>query len=233
MSRTPRKLNALALSGDFDFDYRPDTYWPVSPTRAELLSRIKGRVRRRMAEQALAERGVRGLNAFLARESLPEHDRTAWGRLHPWCMGGEFLPDLSGSVVEIARLSFASTTNDQVSIYARAAKGHIRIFAVDEYETMYAPSHRRVAQSLSLGELIAFIQTTQYLIDEYSFGLFWSSIRFNYDHGDMTPDEAGDFVSIDSAFYPELGDYYATTAAQWVAAERTARGLDEDEEDAD
>lgn len=54
MSSTSRKRGALVFVGDFDFDYRPKTYWPVSPTRAELLSRVKGRVRRRLAEQALA-----------------------------------------------------------------------------------------------------------------------------------------------------------------------------------
>lgn len=81
--------------------------------------------------------------------------------------------------------------------------------------------------------MIAVIETTNYLSEEYSFGLFWSAIRFNYDYGEWTPEKAGDFVTIDSAFYPELGDHYATTAARWVAAERAARGIDEDEDEDD
>ena len=214
----------------FDFEFRPATYWPASRTREQLLSRIKGRVRRQMAAAALVDGGVRALNAFLARESLPDGERRAWGRLHPWCMGGEFLPDLGANEVEIACLSLASTLNDQISIRARAAKGHIRIFAVDEYATEYRPTHRRAQRPLSLRELIAFIDSTHYLVDEYAFGLFWSATRFNYDHGDMSPEEAGDFVTIGSVLYPELGDYYGTCVAKWVAAERVARGLDEEDE---
>ena len=38
----------------FDFDFRPATYWPTSRTREQLLSRIKGRIRRQMAAKALA-----------------------------------------------------------------------------------------------------------------------------------------------------------------------------------
>lgn len=125
------------VTQDFDFDFRPASYWPASRTREQLLSRIKGRVRRQMAADALADGGVRALDTFLARESLPDSERRAWGEIHPWCMAGEYLPDLGTNDVEIACLSLASTLNDQISIRARAAKGHIRIFAVDEYATDY------------------------------------------------------------------------------------------------
>lgn len=217
----------------FDFDYRPASYWPASRTRAQLLSRIKGRVRRDLAAAALEEGGVQALDAFLARESLPDEERRAWGLRHPMCMGGEYLPDLDAREVEIARLSLASTMSDQISIRARAGKNHIRIFVVDEYEMQYRPSHRRVQQPLSLRELIRLIDTTENTWSEKSFGMVWSLIHGVYDDSAcMTPQEAGDFVTVDSAFYPELGAYYADRAARWVAQEQ-ARFEHDDEDEVD
>jgi len=218
----------------FDLDYRPDTYWPVSRSREQLLSRIKGQVRRQMAADALASGGVEALNVFLARESLPDAERRAWGQQHPWFMGGEYLPDLAASEVEIARLSLASVTHDQISIRARAAKNHIRIFVTDEHEMKYQPSHRRVQRPLSLRELIAFIETTNNAWADRALGMVWNLIRATYDEGCFdSPREAGEFVTVESAIYPELGPYYAHQVAQWVAREEARYEAEDAEGDED
>ncbi|MFB3077873.1 MAG: hypothetical protein ACE1Y4_07675, partial [Lysobacterales bacterium] len=117
-----------------DLNYRPDTYWPESLTPEQLLSRIHGKERQDIACLTYAACGFSGLDAFLAREALTHEEREAWGRVHPLCMGGEYLPDTEAGEVEIARLSMQSTTGDQISMRARQADGVIRYRVVGEYE---------------------------------------------------------------------------------------------------
>ena len=101
-----------------DLSYRPDTYWPESLTPEQLLSRIRGKERQDIARLTYAACGFSGLDAFLARGALTQEEREAWGRVHPLCLGGEFLPDTKAGEVEIARLSMQSTTGDQPNLVA-------------------------------------------------------------------------------------------------------------------
>ena len=144
-----------------DLNYRPDTYWPESLTPEQLLSRIHGKERQDIARLTYAACGFSGLDAFLAREALTHEEREAWGRVHPLCMGGEYLPDTEAGEVEIARLSMQSTTGDQISMRARQADGVIRYRVVGEYEDeegmRYVLPFETREQPLSLSELMEFI----------------------------------------------------------------------------
>jgi prepilin-type N-terminal cleavage/methylation domain-containing protein len=104
---------------NFDLSFRPDTYWPESFTPEQLLSRIRGKQRQDIARQLYMEHGFTALNEFLVREGLSDDERSAWGAVGPWCMGGEYLPELGEGETEIARISLASTTSDQISVRAR------------------------------------------------------------------------------------------------------------------
>ena len=76
-------------------------------------------------------------------------------------MGGEYLPPLRKGEVEIARISLASVTADQISVRARRSRGRIRYRVVDEYmETSTYVCHPASSVSpLSLGELIALMES--------------------------------------------------------------------------
>ena len=116
---------------NIDLSFRPDTYWPESLTPEQLLSRIRGKRRQDIARHLYREFGFTALNEFLVREGLSEEDRTAWSAGGPWCMGGEYLPEMEEGEVEIARISMESTTSDQVSVSARQVGDYIHYRIVD------------------------------------------------------------------------------------------------------
>ena len=64
---------------NIDLSYRPQTYWPVSLTQEQLISRIKGDARQNIARGILQTEGFPGLNEFLAREELSKEEREIWG----------------------------------------------------------------------------------------------------------------------------------------------------------
>ena len=216
------------MSVQIDQNYRPVTYWPEALDQEQLLSRIQGESRRTIARNILAEEGFAGLNEFLARKTLDDEERRGWGLVHPHCMGGEYLPQLDVEDVEIARISLASTTSDQISIRASYVGKKIRYDVCDEYDSTYELAFTESEQPLTLGELIAFIDGS-YHRDEEPGGLLvchWESmIGWGYD-----TDEAVDFAWIQSAWYPELSSYYAQVAIDW--SERKQPELGDDEEEA-
>ena len=100
-----------------DLDYRPASYFWALDTNVLLPSGISGEARRRLY-RARIEAGVTvddGLDAAVLDEAM----RSAWGRIHPSNMGGEYLPPLRKGEVEIARISLQSVTADQISVRAR------------------------------------------------------------------------------------------------------------------
>jgi hypothetical protein len=99
-----------------DLTYRPATYWPRSSNRDQLLARIKGKARRDLARTFLQGPGLSHMDAFIGRETLPAEDRRAWGWIHPALMGGEYLAEQPKGSVEIARISLASVTSDQIVV---------------------------------------------------------------------------------------------------------------------
>ena len=141
-----------------DLNFRPGSYfWPISPER-HALTRIKGTARRRLTQKQLDGTGMTELPDAVTRPSLSHVDRQAFGQLHPSMMGGEYLPDLAGTEIEIARIEIRSTTYDVSSMLARAGKRRIRYRAADEYEgeTLADVRTRTSMKPLTLGELTLF-----------------------------------------------------------------------------
>jgi len=218
------------MSDQIDLNYRPNTYWPEALDQEQLLSRIQGESRRTIARNILAEEGFAGLNAFLARETLDDEERRYWGLVHPHCMGGEYLPQLGVEDVEIARISLASTTGDQISIRASHAGEKIRYEVCDEYEWTYELAFTESEQPLTLAELIALIDGSKNREEEQPGGLLvchWENM-ISWGHG---PDEAVDFAWIQSAWYLELANYYEQVADNWRAQKESEREPDDDDED--
>lgn len=203
-----------------DLDWRPETYWPESLNRDQLLSRIQGEARRLIAEYTLDEVGIGGLDPELAAEELSEERREEWGAIHPQFMGGEFLPPLAKDEVEIARISLASTTSDQISIRARKDGTRIRYSIVDEYwDEEYLGLCDLVFEAsdlpLTLRELTDIIDGSEHPEAPCGGGLLIGNWNLSASEFGEYVDEAVKFARISSAFYPDLAAYYAEVAEEW------------------
>jgi hypothetical protein len=206
---------------NFDLNYRPDSYWPESLTPEQRLSCIRGKERQKIARLLYAQQGFGALNEFLVREGLADEERAAWGAVGPWCMGGEYLPDLYEGEVEIARISLASTTSDQISFRARPDGDAIRYRIVGEYEEdagmRYELLRNTTERPLSLNELMTFLESASQGDFAYSGGVLtslWAMMEEVY--GDDEEEIVG-FMSMSSAFYPGIEACYREMGRQWVA----------------
>jgi len=207
----------MSVNNGFDWHHRPATYWPTADNREQRLARIQGQARRDITRRALEDGGISALNSIgpeVASETLSAAAREAWGRIHPALMGGEYLPGYGEHEVEIARISLDSTTADQVSIRACLLAGVIHYRVVDEYETEYHLPVTRSTQPLTLGELIRLLDETGNPFNDAGGGLVRNHWYYIGAHSD--PQEGVSFVSVSSAFYPELAGYYEDEAAHWL-----------------
>lgn len=145
-------------SSSFDLSFRPESYFWDLGAENELLTHIKGAARREALQQ-LIDQGQRAqIPEFLSKAKLSDDERAAIGRIHPYFMGGEYLPDQEDGEVEIARIEIDSTTADVTSVYASLTAAGIHCRVVDEYggDTLSGPSETDSTRPLTLGELEAF-----------------------------------------------------------------------------
>ena len=219
----------MTRSANINMSFRPDSYWPESLTQEQLIARIKGKARQAIVRNILQTEGFPGLAAFFAREELDDNERRIWGRFHPMFMGGEYLPSMEEGEVEIVRVSLESTTNDQISIRAKRKDGIIFYRVVGEYydeEAMrYQLPFDQSEEPLTLAKLVQLIDGSRIPDDIYSGGLVIGSWESTFEY-DPDVELAVRFVSIESHFYPELADYYATVAQVW----KEEHQIDDDEE---
>lgn len=209
------------MTVQFDLSYRPDTYFPESRTRDQLLSTIKGQARRELVAHTLEEEGFSSLDSFIARPELTEDQRQSWGRIHPDLMGGEYLPDFEETEVEIARVSLQSVTFDQISVRAEDYGDSIRLSVVDEYDTEFDLPFEVIPEPLTFGELVDFLDNTTSVGYVGGKGLVTGHWWAQYISENHSIEEATDFASIESAFYPDLKAYYRTYTHTWIEANRS------------
>lgn len=208
-----------------DLSFRPRTYFGPIPADTHVLARIGGRQRRDAARRILED--VRGAAlGELAATVLQPEDRDALGRLHPWLMGGEYLPPFRPGETEIARISLASTTMDQISVRAQRIDRRIRYRIVDEYDGAYGEYSCDPAESdapLTLGKLARMIDCAC-----GAGGAVFSHLDRNAYLGvDLMALE--NFVEIGSEFYGQLGAYYRGRIDQWLMARTPEEQTEPDE----
>src|SRR5450759_355419 len=133
-----------------------------------------------------------------------------WGRLDPSNMGGEYLPPLRKREVEIARISLASVTADQISVRARRSGKRIGYGVVDEYESGYICRPAGSTSTLSLRELIALMEHA------CEGGSIIFPILNNLEGGSSTLAELAAFITVTSDFYPDLAPYYRALTDAWL-----------------
>lgn len=215
----PTAPNAIDLS------FRPDSYFFPASFTARLLARIQGAERRAVARTFIEQGRIDELPPFFAKARLTYTERAQFGRLHPDCMGGEYLPRLATGEVEIARVTIASTTQDVTAVYARPGKHCIRYRVVDEYEgTSLCSSGRRWSRRpLTLDALVSFLDSA-WPIRQLLGGI---SLR----QGESCIERMLAFVtSVESEFYPQIEALYRQRIVEWATQHLHERGLGAAEE---
>ena len=208
------KMFVVPIPG-IDVAFRPKSYfWPLG-LDTHLLARIKGAERKAAVQKLIDAGGLDDIPSFLRQSGLSAEERQAFGRIHPACMGGEYLPSLSRTEVEIARITIASTTQDVTSVYARRGKNRIYYRVVDEYEgqTMSQKTRRTSVRPLTLGELESFFNGAWPIFGVLAHN-FW---RYGFVLEDMLA-----FTKVESEFYPQIDDLYERRIEVWADVRRAA-----------
>lgn len=139
-------------------DYRSRDYFGRYDRQTELLTSVKGVVRRQAIRQALEEGTLDDLPDTIRQASLDTDERQRLGAIHPDFMGGEYLPRSRHQEIEIARIRIRSTTSDVTCLYARPVGRRIAYRLVDEYggETLTGRAQRTSMRPLTMGQMIEF-----------------------------------------------------------------------------
>jgi hypothetical protein len=203
-----------------DLDYRPASYfWPIGLEK-HLLARVKGAERKALLQRLIAADLLDEIPEFLTRSALSEDERKAQAYIHPSLMGGEFLPDMDGEEIEIARITLRSVTQDVVSVYARRARKRIHYRVVDEYDgmTLSDRTQRTSDQPLTLCELETFFN------DAWN---VYQTLDFLIDEGGCDLESMLVFAAASSAFYPQCGELYRRRIASWGEERRQSMDIGE------
>ena len=210
----------------YNLEFRPRSYWGPQEVDTHVGARVKGELRRKQALKDLEEGHA---DPEIISESLTEEHRTAAGAVHPWLMGGEYLPDLLPNEVEICRIVLKSTTMDVFSIRARKQKHRIVYNINDEYgETDYILPQKTSLKPLSMRQLVIIIDNSKFKsiemiepsdAEDIRGGLVLEGIITHVEAG-YTPEEMQDFTTAHSVFYPEIEDYYEDYKEEWCAAKK-------------
>jgi hypothetical protein len=204
-----------------NYDFRPESYW--APTRSSLeaaLRNVKERNRRETIRDYHSRGPLPALSDSLLRDTLEEDTRRRLDLIHPSFMGGEYLPDYRRDEVEIARIELQSTTSDVISIRARPRGRRIEYSVCDEYQVEYRLPQKTSRQPFSLRELICFLDSVEHPEADPEWKRFGFVLSFNQTSLDCGADleTLEDFTSVESDFYPELGQHFARVIDEWYQA---------------
>jgi hypothetical protein len=218
MNRKPA-LQVPEVPG-IDLEFRPRDYFWAADRKVPLLSGIGGESRRQLVRELVARGDP--IPAGLDAPVLDAKAREDWGRIHPSNMGGEFLPALRRDEVEIARISVASVTADQISVRARRSGKRIAYCVVDEYGSEIATYICCPASSVSPLSLRRLIGLMKSACEGGS--IILPILKMNSGGAALK-----ELVSVTSDFYPDLGRYYRVLTDAWIAdlRESYATTLDE------
>ena len=207
------------------FAFRPASYWEDNDPLSAILRNVKGSNRRQMITDYWNAGKIEELEAPLLADSTDPGLRSFLESLHPSFMGGEYLPDLRPTEVEIARVELQSTTSDVISIRARREPGdeliHYRI--VDEYDATFQIQPETSSAPLTQGELISLLDNTNGGEDGGLAHCY--NIMNNNELSD--PDAFRHFTTVSSTIYPDLFNHYDAEHEKWCEESRPQ----EDEEE--
>ncbi|MFL5548684.1 MAG: hypothetical protein ACJ8AQ_14115 [Gemmatimonadales bacterium] len=214
-----------------NLNFRPPSYWEHLDPVSAILSNIKGQNRRQMIAAVITGRApahVGEIPSGFLEAKLDDSTRAELGATHPSWLGGEYLPDYLPGEVEIARIVLDSVTQDVISFRARRRRHGRRILyrVVDEYcDNEIGPWICRPASSaqpLTLAGMIQLIDTARSADFAEQEGSLPDLLR-GIQEG-CEPEELGEFVAVESDFYPQLSGYYRRQARCWLEQHRNGRG---------
>lgn len=229
------------MDNDWNWDFRPASYYFEDDWRGEVLSQIDGQLRRNCAEAELARTGVETYEDYVSAlidgrldptmfRKQTAAEKQALGAIHPALMGGEYLPGLRNREVEIVRVSLRSTLADCISVRARFAGGRYHYRIEDEYDTEFDFMPRTSRTPLTFRKLVDLIDSASILDSELTNSLHDMYLRMNLEQTDE-PESLLKFVSVDSYLYQEIADYYRQRSLDLVNERRAELSGNDDQED--
>jgi hypothetical protein len=197
---------------NYDLSFQPKTYWDLRDVLTHVEARVTGKVRKELVKHAL-QNGETVPSEYL-KSSLSGDLKQSIGSIDPSFMGGEFLPELGENDVIIASINLKSTTSDVIAVIARLTDKGIEYRVEDEYMDSYpeGEEHYKVQpnfskEPLSFKELINLIDNAR-----EGGGLIDCAKNFYPEE----PEEHYDFATAESAFYPQLRDWYDESNNEWL-----------------
>jgi hypothetical protein len=209
-----------------NLNFRPRSYADFDDPSSAALTGIKGRKRREMVRDMLSAEGDKRaaydaalgpIEEEILRESVADPSGSLAHRvLGPEWLGGEYLPNLDRSEVEIARIELRSTLADVFSLRARVEGGRYVYRMTDEYESTFELTPATSEATLTLQELVRLIDGVKSPTLDLSGRPFveawwWSLHGCSY----YTLEDCTDFAWVASEQYPQLGAYYEERAREW------------------
>ena len=199
----------------FNLEYRPSQIFGPQDLKSFYQSRILGQLRGKLISDNVEKVTVPDP---LKKSSIEPNYRRVLEQIHPWMMGGEYLPDLLTDEVELCRVVLKSTTMDVTSLRIRKQKRRYTYRVVDEYSNKFKISPKTSTRPITMREVIQIIDQCSIFDendDELEFqGLVEPQIIHLKDYG-YSKEETLDFVTVESQFYPELYEYYEYQKNFW------------------
>ena len=199
-------------NSNYDLSFQPKTYWDLRDVLTHVEARVTGKARKELVKHALQNDET--VPSKYLKSSLSEDLKQSIGSIDPSFLGGEFLPELGENDVIIASINLKSTTADVIAVIARLTDKGIEYRVEDEYMDSYpeGEEHYKVQpnfskEPLSFKELINLIDNAR-----EGGGLIDSSKNFYPEE----PEEYYDFATAESAFYPQLRDWYDESNNEWL-----------------
>jgi hypothetical protein len=197
---------------NYDLSFKPNTYWDLRDVLTHVDARVTGKVRKELVKHALQNGETVPLEYL--KSSLSTDLKKTIGSIDPSFMGGEFLPELGENDVIIASINLKSTTSDVIAVIARLTAKGIEYRVEDEYMESYpeGEEHYKVQPNFSK-EPLSFKELIN-LIDNAREGGGLIDCAKNYFPEE--PEEHYDFATAESAFYPQLRDWYDESNNEWL-----------------
>ena len=197
---------------NYDLSFQPNTYWDLRDVLTHVEAKIPGKVRKELIKHAL-QNGETVPSEYL-KSSLSGELKQSIGSIDPSFLGGEFLPELGENDVIIASINLKSTTADVIAVIARLTNKGIEYRIEDEYMESYpeGEEHYKVQPNFSK-EPLSFKELIN-LIDNAREGGGLIDAAKNYYPEE--PEEYYDFATAESAFYPQLEDWYDESNDEWL-----------------
>ena len=200
------------MNTSINLEYAPNSYFSNIDLETRIRSKITGQIRK---ESVVESSNTKFTPPYILKGKISKQQRSEIGKIHPHNMGGEYLTALEQNQVEICRIVMQSTTLDVTSIRATLVNTVYFFSVIDEYEIFkYELPIKSSEKPLKTSQVLEQIDNCLIIVAEASSehndqlkGLMDPALSLHLGAG-CEPTELIDFISVESAFYPELGDYY-------------------------